>query len=307
LGLETAINGTIYLMPTQLRPEILQQRNDDGLVSFLDPILQQKYHLNIGQSQEFLSGEWSDSLVSFLEAAMLLEGLGAEAIRRTYWNSKSMVRAVPENNIHVEPDWSLLENLPNVLQEQWKGKEPWRRILEQARAGNRFFLLENFIRRAPMLAAIEACDFQPYQTNFLKGKRCRVSDGLLVQLMADSRIRQLFSSILNMPLTGEILAHGWKLENGDYIGSHIDGTKYIGTLTLGGNQHWKASNGGAFTFGTPGRKSFQSEYRWIPELGNALLFRPRSDLWHAVEEVQSGTRYTMTGWWLEDGVPVHHH
>jgi hypothetical protein len=82
------------------------------------------------------------------------------------------------------------------------------------------------------------------------------------------------------------------------MSAHPDGRLYCGTLSLGLCSGWTAADGGAIAFGDPTPQGFHVRERWLPHLGDALLFAPAADTWHAVEPVTSDkTRHSLTGWW----------
>ena len=79
---------------------------------------------------------------------------------------------------------------------------------------------------------------------------------------------------------------------------HPDGRRYQGTASLGLSEGWRASQGGAIAMGTPEGERFMVNARWLPQLGDLLLFAPSHDTWHAVEPVLNGERLSLTAWWM---------
>ena len=117
-------------------------------------------------------------------------------------------------------------------------------------------------------------------------------------LMASPIVRRLFGAVLGVALPERLFINAWRLERGDYMGVHPDGRLYRGTLSLGLSDGWTAADGGAIAFGDPTADGFQVRERWLPHVGDALLFAPSHDTWHAVEPVLAQkTRYSLTGWW----------
>ena len=117
-------------------------------------------------------------------------------------------------------------------------------------------------------------------------------------LMTSPVARRLFSSVLAVPLPEKIFVNAWRMGRGDSMGVHPDGRLYCGTLSLGLASSWMAADGGAIAFGDPTRDGSKVRERWLPHLGDALVFAPSADSWHAVEPVLSEkVRHSLTGWW----------
>ena len=93
---------------------------------------------------------------------------------------------------------------------------------------------------------------------------------------------------------GEIML---RLDPGDGMPVHADGRRYHGTVSLGLCDRWRAAQGGAIAMGAPVSGRFEVHRRWLPHLGDLLLFAPTRTSWHAVEPVVAGRRLSVTAWW----------
>src|SRR2546430_2110049 len=126
-------------------------------------------------------------------------------------------------------------------------------------------------------------------------RRCRpgrqaarhwLGDGDLPEWRALMRAtRRLFGSVLGLPLPDKLFINAWRLGRGDSMSVHPDGRLYCGTLSLGLCRGWTAADGGAIAIGEPTKTGFLVRERWLPHLGDVLLFAPGADTWHAVEPV----------------------
>ena len=293
-----------------LRKEILWHDGKHGALELYDPLLQVVHVLTAEERAELEQGEegWSERLRAKLDNNILLEGFGAQIIRNQLWENRIMVRQNASPESFPEEDWSIAEQLPDVVQPQWRRAEVWRRLFESARAGNDIFVLDDLIERDALLAQVDQIqDFSPYKSSVVEAHRAVLQKGLVVELMSHPVYIRLCQSILAVPLSEHTWIQAWKLQKGEGFGLHADGTKYLGTLSIGCCEDWKASNGGAIAFGENIEGFWKSRFCWLPHFGSALLFRPRADLWHVVENVVLGTRYSITGWWVERGHINHHH
>lgn len=290
-----------------IRKEVLVRTLPTGIVEFLDPLLQVKYVLTKAHSEEYNTGKWSEELQEQLSAFSLLEDIGATVLREHFWSAKDLIRLSPLKTDFMDCNWEIAQRLPQGIQSEWREPERWRRLAEHFYAGNAIAILHDLIVPELLEADLSGVHWSPYQTNILTGSRSKLETGFVVTLMKDPVFQQLVSAILRVPITSNVLVHAWCLQVGDYISAHADGPKYVGTLSVGCNRNWKATNGGAISFGRPTQQGWDDYCKWLPHIGDAVLFRPRANLWHLVEDVVDGQRQTITGWWLEEGTQVHNH
>ena len=118
-----------------------------------------------------------------------------------------------------------------------------------------------------------------------------------MSFLSDATSRELFGAILGRALGEGLVANAWRMSEGDGMPVHPDGRRYQGTITLGLSHNYSASQGGAIAFGTPHNSRFDVHARWLPHLGDLLLFAPTHNTWHAVEPVLGGRRRSLTAWW----------
>jgi hypothetical protein len=309
MGLQCIIFCSGECMP-QLRKEILVRTNEDGQIELYDPLLQVAHQLSHEESVDFRQGveEWSPELCTRLEDDVLLEGFGAEIIRKNCWNNRLMFRMKPNLLAFPAVDWDIAKNLPDCVQSHWKNGERWRRLYEQGCSGNDIFVLDDLFCTDVLSGYCASISgFTTYSSSVVQADRVVLKDGPVQRLMHDPIFRELCQSLLHVALHTETWIQAWRLKKGEGFQVHADGSKYLGTISVGCSQDWTAVHGGAISFGENTSSGWRSRYRWLPHLGSAILFRPRADLWHGVEEVQKGTRYSITGWWLEKGHHIHQH
>ena len=294
----------------KLRNEVLMREYKEGCIEMYDPLLQKSVQLSVSESQMFLAGEdsWDATFIDKLDHNFMLEGMGVDAVRNHVWEHRTMFRIQPDPTSFPPIDWNIAQDLPDSIQEGWKSPERWRRLYELSCSGTDIFVLDELIQEDILMSYASQLDsFEDYTSAVVNAKRQLLHDGMIVDLMHDEVFRSLCQSLLHVPLLQSTWVQAWKLEKGEGFGVHADGSKYVGTLSIGCCPHWKASNGGAITFGHGGPHNWKGVSRWLPHLGSALLFRPRADLWHGVEDVQSKQRISITGWWLEGQYKSHAH
>src|SRR5262249_50556428 len=141
---------------------------------------------------------------------------------------------------------------------------------------------------ARLATAAAALPFARMDSEIVHGERRLLSGDELAEwrsLMASPTLRALLGAGLGVGLPERPFLNAWRLGRGDSMSVHPDGRVYRGTLSLGLCRGWSAADGGAIAFGEPGAAGFLVRERWLPHLGDALLFRPAHDSWHAVEPV----------------------
>lgn len=286
---------------TQIRNELLVKEGADGIISLYDPLLQTVLLLNEEESVAFRSQEYTETLKAKLQGANMMEGIGAKVLRDCIWNARSMFRVVPQPRPErTEADWEQASLLPDFVQERWRKPQIWASLFQYMLAGNDVLMLDDLFVPEILQKDIERFSFVPFQNKFIQGHRAPVNEGVVYELMEHPVFYSFVRSLLGLNAShSHCLVHAWQLSKGDFIGLHSDGPRYQGTFNVGVTPNWKAQNGGAIAFGRPTEHGVDIFQRWIPQLGSALLFAPRSDLWHVVETVQAGVRHTLTGWWTD--------
>ena len=290
-------------MRCQLRPEVLVIETDDGGVDLFDLLYERIEHLNAEEAEALAEGE--PRILERLKGLVLLEGEHAETLRRQrYWRHKAESTSSQSPSIE-EVDWTLASQLPDFVSAQWRDPEAFRRLAESKAAGNVFLSLPAFIKpeAARELAdALKGAPFETMQTPWVRGERHVIDEGSPLNAWADFLVsevtRALFSAVLARPLSPAMIANGWRLHEGGEMPVHPDGRRYQGTASLGLSEGWRACQGGAIAMGAPEAEGFKVSARWLPQLGDLLLFAPAHDTWHAVEPVLSGVRYSVTSWWI---------
>lgn len=292
-----------------IRKELLIKEGVDGAISLLDPLMQNVLVLSPSESTLFRSQEYTDGLVAKLQGANMIEGIGAQVLRDCIWNARSLSRIAPQPLLErIEADWEKASELPSFIQERWRKPRLWAALFQSMLAGNDILILEDLIEPDALLDDIGRLSFSPCRNSLIQGNRTAVSEGLVWSLMQHPIFYSFVYSLLGLSDVSKYhFLNAWELHEGDFIGVHADGSRYQGTLSVGCTPNWKAQDGGAIAFGRPNSQGFDVFQRWLPQLGSALLFAPRADLWHVVETVQSGIRHTFTGWWTDKKPHIHAH
>jgi len=109
---------------------------------------------------------------------------------------------------------------------------------------------------------------------------------------------------MGLDLPSRIFVRAWKLGPGDSMAIHKDGLHDVTTFSIGLCEDWTAAAGGAIAFGDPAHGGLTVTERWLPHLGDLLIFRPTARAWHAVEPVTQGTRLTLTGHYVGPDYPA---
>jgi hypothetical protein len=289
-------------MRRTLRREVLRVPTDDGGLDLFDLLYDRIEHLSAADAQALDEGD--PKVIAHLESLVLFEGEHSETLRRQRY-ARHHAEVLVHRAIAIDTvDWSLAEGWPGLVSDLWRDPEHLRRLAEARAAGNVFLCLPGFLRReAAEALAKEASEltFERMETPWVQGDRLRLSaDGALqawTDLLRSKRTRSLFGGVLGRTLDVDLTGNVWRLNAGDRMPVHADGRRYQGTVSLGLSRGWTAAQGGAIAVGAPGEGRFEVNRRWLPHLGDLLLFAPNIDTWHAVEPVVHGTRYSVTSWW----------
>lgn len=208
-------------------------------------------------------------------------------------------------------DWSAAPQLPNFFSDPWRDPERWRRLAEDRAGGQRYLAMPGLLTAATARAIrdeVLALEMGRLKTDLLDADRRLLQANEVptwLDLLQGEGFRALVSGVLERQMPNGLVVNAWRLGRGDFMGVHPDGPLYRGTISLGLCVGWSASDGGAIAFGDPLPEGFVVRQRWFPHLGDACIFAPDSDTWHAVEPVQTEqVRHSLTGWWVapEDGL-----
>lgn len=250
------------------RPELLVREGPDGRLRVLDPLTDRVH----------------DVLAEDLDAGrhpVLLEGTLAEILREQAWANRT--RPPPPSFDTTDFDWGRASELPGEV--LFRDPEAWRRLAEQRLSGSWLLRLPGFTEWIPPIGAEERMD-----TDLVHAFRVRSA----APLFEHPAVRALCGAVLGMELSGPVEANRWHMEPRDGIYAHRVGRRYAATFTLGLNEGWSASDGGAIAFGDPATGDVTE--RWLPHAGDALIFAGGEHSWHWVEAPRR-PRHTLTGWW----------
>lgn len=288
-----------------LRREVLLFDRDDGGVDALDLLFERLVTLSRAEIEGVRADPQDPGVIAHLDSLLLLESPIVDNMRHQTWASKA--RGIPRpapSEVVPEVDWGLAREWPSLVAPRWREPESLRRLAEARAAGQRYLHLDGFV--APEAARaladeVRALPWQRLETEVVRGDRHLLGEGELTawqSLMGSATTRTLLGAVLGVQLPATTTINAWRLGAGDWFAAHPDGRNYVGTLGLGLCEGWTATDGGAIAFGVPGAKGFAARQRWLPHLGDALLFSPAQDSWHVVEPVQTDRgRLTLTGWW----------
>ncbi len=209
----------------------------------------------------------------------------------------------------IEP-FELAAFLPaDLVAPEWRTPERWRRLAVAMRGGTRYLAMPGLVDLDAAQTLARAAKALPHvilKTPLVTARRCLVDASahpLLLpwlRLMASAPMRMLVGAVLGRGIPSGLVVNAWRLHQHDFMGVHPDGRFYRGTFSLGLSSGWEAADGGAIAFGNPAADGFRVAERWYPHLGDALLFAPDGDTWHAVEPVRTQKiRWSLTGWWVE--------
>lgn len=293
-------------MPT-LRPELLRFPQPDGGLELLDLVLEQLHTFSPEEAAalQALEDGTRDALPPALEARMqqwlLYESPSADALRAGCKFSRKRSRMPAPDVDPATGRWDLASTLPPWVGSAWRNGERWRRLAEDRLGGRTLLRLEGFMDREAahaLRARAEALNFERQDSLYARGGCHNLSEETLGDVLGAFRsgpLSALIGDVLGESMPSRIFARVWKLERGDGMGVHNDGIHYVGTFSLGLCEGWTAQAGGSIAFGIPGPGGLHITERWLPHLGDLLLFRPTGRAWHAVDTVNAGVRMTITG------------
>jgi hypothetical protein len=286
----------------KLRAEVLRFVRDDGGLDLLDLLLERLVSLSAEEARALDAGD--PALLGRLETLLLCENEVTDRMRVAAWSARTRLRPAPAPAaVRPAGGWDEARALPELVSDAWRDPERMRRLAEEAAAGRRYLHLPGFIAPAAaarLAEAAAALPFTPMTGQFQAERRLLEGDELAEwrALMASPVLRRLFGAVLGIALPERLFINVWRLGRGENLGVHPDGRLYRGTLSLGLSAGWTAADGGAIAFGDPTPAGFVVRERWLPHLGDALLFAPTHDTWHVVEPVRTDrTRLSVTGWW----------
>jgi len=288
----------------RLRPEVLRRTREDGGLDLFDLLTDRLVRLS---PREVRGLSRRDPLALMrLEQAFVFEDSGADALRERAWAARAFARpAVPRAEAAAAFDWDRAAELPAGVAPTWRDPEAWRRLAEDRAAGRRYLTLRGLLTADAAHALGEearALAFVRLETDLVRAdRRLLGTDDLPAwrAFMTDEATRALFGAVLGRRLPSGLIVNAWRLGAGDFMGVHPDGHRYHGTLSLGLCAGWTAADGGAIAFGEPRAGGFATAERWLPHAGDACVFAPAADTWHAVEPVAHRTRHSVTGWWVD--------
>jgi hypothetical protein len=287
----------------RLRNELLRFDRADGGVDFLDPLLERLVSLSPDDARGLTADD--PAVIARLEQSFLFDGPMADSLRQMAWSSRAKGRPLPAPAPAAGAfDWDVAASLDDIVAAPWRDGERWRRLAEDRAAGRRYLPLPGLLATAAatqLADAARALVYTPLTTELVHAERHLLAAGELdawQSFMAAPATRALLGAVLGVELPQKLVVNAWQMRRGDLMGVHPDGRLYRGTLSLGLTPGWTAADGGAIAFGDPTPTGFVPRERWFPHLGDALLFAPAHDTWHAVEPVLGQRlRHSLTGWW----------
>ena len=274
---------------------------EDGGLDLFDLLYDRIVHLSPAETRALEAGD--AELRERLEALVLFEGEHAQTLRRQLWDRRRAEVGPAASPPVGHVDWEEAAAWPALVAPTWRDPERLRRLAEARVAGRDFLELPGFIEPtfARQLAdAARTLPFERMDTEWVRGDRRLLTAGELhpwMGLLASDRTRRLLGGLLGRRLPSTLTANAWRLGPGDGMPVHADGRHYHGTVSLGLSEGWTAGDGGAIAMGTPIDGRFDVRRRWLPHLGDLLLFAPSRTSWHAVEPVTTGPRLSVTAWW----------
>jgi len=298
----------------KLRHELLHFPTDDGGLEVVDLLLQRLHRFSALEAQQLaeLPGPVSLRLAGRLEELMLVEGDTADALRESA--RQGQIRRPPKSPPawpSAEGPWELAARLPAEVAPMWRQPERWRRMAEDRLAGRLLLRAEGFLTEEGARALKARADGLPFAHQdgmYARGECYNEHDAAVdrlgvMALFASGPLHTLISYVMGEDLTSRIFLRCWRLTEGGRIAVHNDGVHYVTTFSIGLSEGWTAGQGGAIAFGVPGAGGIEATERWLPHLGDLILFRPTAMSWHAVEEVRSGERMTVTGHYVSEEYP----
>ncbi len=278
---------------------------DDGGLDLLDPLFERLIRLD-ARTVESLD-EADPVAIAELDAAYLRACPEADALRRAAWYARLRPEPVAPRVDDAVDCATIAAGVATLgWADAWKDTERWRRLIETARSGGGALSLSGLVPGAlATAAAVQAnhLPLSPMETPIVSGSRAVVDDAIggalaAVRALFDApEARAAFGAALGRALNLGLTLNAWSLAPGQRMAAHPDGARYAATLVVGLNAGWTAADGGAVAFGEPGPDGLRVRSRWLPHLGDVLVFAPTADTWHAVEP-PTRPRWTLSGWWL---------
>jgi len=295
---------------------------EDGGLDLFDLLYDRIVHLSAEEARQLEVGD--PNLLERLKGQVLFEGDHAETLRHELWSRRRAELAPRAAPPIAQVDWSEAAGWPALVAAPWRDPERLRRLAEHRAAGATFLDLPGFVAPDTARRLAERAGTLPFErmdTEWARGERRLLAPGDLdewITFLASGRTRRLLGGVLGRELPETLTANAWRLGTGDGMPVHADGRHYHGTVSLGLCEGWTARRGGAIATGVPtsrpaggkraapaeipGDGRFEVRQRWLPHLGDLLLFAPARTTWHAVEPVERGPRLSLTAWWTEGAV-----
>ncbi len=293
----------------ELRRDLLCYRSDAGGGQVVDLLLEAAHRFDADEwaaIESLTEKPGPAALMARLDGALLLENPTVESLRQQAWAARIRRRVVRPPLDETEGPWHLATDLPDWVSPMWRAAERWRRLAEDAAAGRTPLRLDGFVRSDRAHNVRD--EAQAAQKTRMDNNYCNADchdalddDGAIgawIGLLRCDAMRELIGAVLRLELPEGMMAKVWQLGPGDHVGPHADGVRYVATLCLGLSAGWTARHGGGIVFGEPSEARMEARTRWLPHLGDAMLFRPEAWRWHAVEPVAKDTRLTLTCQWI---------
>lgn len=296
---------------TRLRRDVIVVRAElGGPIEVADTLLERVLLLPEALEPLPAPGAETDdpALAAWLQANLLAEGPMADELRQSCWAARAR-RTVHLPSLEQAPGpWELASKLPPWVASQWREPERWRRLAEERAAGCVLLRMPGLLtreaarelREAVEAAATTRCE-NPYAAGFWD-QDTQIAPEFRAALHGvgpdGGGLHALLSAALGVALPHRAQWNAWRLLPGDAMALHADGTRYAATVSVGLSEGWRAVDGGAIAFGTPDAQGLRVRERWLPQLGDVLAFVVGATGWHAVEQVRSGVRFTLTGQYL---------
>lgn len=297
----------------RLRPELLRFALDDGGLELVDLVLEQRHAFTRDEAEALRTLDAGAAppapLRERLEAALLLEGDTAAMLREGCRHGRTRARLPAPALEPARGPWDLATELPGFVARGWRAPERWRRLAEDRIAGRRLLRVDGFLDDEAAVALRRGFDELPFTTqgtrSLAEGEGHDVTSELddVLGAFRGGPLHTLIGHVMGQQLPARIFLRAWRLGPGHNLATHKDGIHYVTTFTLGLSSDWSCHHGGALAFGHPSAAGLDHVERWLPHLGDLLLFEPTGTAWHAVETVREGTRRTLTGHYAAPSYP----
>ncbi len=296
----------------RLRSELLRFPLDDGGLEIVDLVLEQKHAFSSTEADALRALDAGAApppeLVTRLDSGLLLEGPTAAALREGCRHGRVRSRMPPPAVAEAAGAWGLAPSLPAFVAAAWRDPERWRRLAEDRRAGRRLLRLDGFLAAdvaAALRGRVDELPFTQRAAAYAHGDGHDLAGELddVFDAFRRGPLHTLLGHVMDQALPERIFLRAWRLGPGDDIANHNDGIHYVTTFSLGLTPGWSCRDGGAIAFGYPIARGLDITERWLPHLGDLLLFEPTATAWHLVEAVRAGTRWTVTGHYVSPNYP----